>query len=70
MNNKKPQQVYSGKTSYRAYVVEIQEINLWSGKVLQDAHPPYPPKYPEEEKEDGTRQANAPRYPEMLVKPK
>ena len=48
MKNKKEQQVYNGEASYPTYVVEIQEINLWFGRVLPDNHPPSPPKELEE----------------------
>ena len=39
-NNRQAQQVYSGETSYPTYAVEIQEINLRSGRVLPDNQPP------------------------------
>jgi len=50
-NNKQAQQVYSGETSYPAYVGEIQEINLSSRRVLSENQPPLPPEELEEEKE-------------------
>jgi hypothetical protein len=68
-NNKQAQQVYSGETSYPAYVVEIQEINLRSGRVLPDNHPPSPPEELEEEKEESTPQVNPPPFPERLIHP-
>eukprot|EP00253_Pinus_taeda_P004053 PITA_04053 len=67
LNNKHAQLVYSGETSYPTYAMEIKEINLRSGRVLPDGHPPYPPEYLEEEKEDGTPPANATPYPERLA---
>jgi len=51
-NNRQAQQVYSGETSYPAYAVEIQEINLGSGRVLSDNQTPCPPKESEEEREE------------------
>jgi hypothetical protein len=68
-NNRQAQQVYSGETSYPAYVVEIQEINLRSGRVLPDNQPPSPPEELEEEKEESVPQANPPPFPERLIHP-
>ena len=67
MNNKKAQQVYSRETSYLAYVVEIQEINLQFGRVLQDNHPPSPPEEIEGEKEESVPQVNSPPLPKRLI---
>ena len=61
-NNKQAQQVYSGETSYLAYVVEIQEMNLRSGRVLPNNLPPYPPEALDEEKEESIPQANPPPF--------
>jgi len=66
---KHAQQVYSGETSYPAYVVEIQEINLRSGRVLPDNQPPSPPKALEEEKEESVPKANPPPFPKRLIHP-
>lgn len=65
----KTKQVYSGETSYTAYVVEIQEINLMFGRVLPDKQPPCPPVKLEEEKEESFPQANPPAFPERLIHP-
>lgn len=70
VKNKKAQQFYNWETSYLAYVVEIQEINLWSEKILLDDHLPSPLEYIEEGEGDSTLQANAPPYTETLVKSK
>jgi len=50
LNNRQAQQVYSGEPSCLTYAVEIQEINLLSGKVLQDSQPPR--REVEEDKEE------------------
>jgi len=49
--------------------MEIQEINLRSGRVLPYNHPPSPPKEFEEEKEESVPQVNPPPYPERLIHP-
>ena len=68
-NNKHAQQVYSGETSYLAYVVEIQEINLRYRRVLPDKQPPYPLEELEEGKERSVPQSNPPPFPERLIHP-
>lgn len=62
-NNKQAQQVYNGEPSCLAYVVEIQEINLRSGKFLPDIQPP--PREVEEDKEESEPKTNPP-FPERL----
>jgi len=47
-NNKQAQQVHTRETTCPTYAVEIQEINLRSGKVLPERQPP--PLEEEEEK--------------------
>jgi len=68
-NNKHSQQVYSGETSYPAYALEIQEINLRSGRVLLDNQPPSPPRESEEEREESMPRVNPPPFPERLTQP-
>eukprot|EP00253_Pinus_taeda_P023003 PITA_23003 len=51
-NNRQEQQAYTGETSYLAYVVEIQEINLRSERVLLEIQPLPPPREVEEEREE------------------
>ena len=60
LNNKQAPQVYYGETSYPAYVVEIQEINLRSGRVLPDNQPPPPCRDVEEEREESNLKVNPP----------
>lgn len=67
-NNKQAQQVYSGETSYPTYVVEIQEINLRSGRIIPDNQPPYPHREFEEEREEHNLKVN-PLFPERLAQP-
>lgn len=67
-NNRKAQQVYSGETSYLAYVVEIQEINLRSERVLSDDQPPLPPREVEEEREEKILKV-CPPFLERLTQP-
>jgi len=68
-NNKQAQQVHSGENPYPAYAMEIQEINLQSGRVLPDNHTPSPPEEFEEEKEESVPQVNRPPFPERLIHP-
>eukprot|EP00253_Pinus_taeda_P018466 PITA_18466 len=63
-NNRQAQQVYTGVTTCPTYAVEIQEINLRSGKVLPDNQPP--PKEDEEEKQESEPKA-IPPFPEKLI---
>ena len=63
------QQVYSGETSYLAYVVKIQEINLRFGRVMLDNQPPSPPRESEEEREESMPRVNPPTFPEILTHP-
>jgi len=46
--------------------MEIQEINLRSGRVLPDNQPPSPTEL-EEEKEESVPQASQPPFPEGLI---
>lgn len=57
-NNRQAQQVYSGEPSCPTYAMEIQEINLWSGKVLPDSQPPT--REVEEDKEESEPKENPP----------
>jgi len=66
-NNKQEQQVYSGETSYPAYVVEIQEINLRSRRVLPNNQPRSSPEELEEEKKESVPKANQTPFPEILI---
>ena len=50
LKNRQAQQLYIGETTCPTYAVEIQEINLRSGKVLPN-HQPSPPKEDEEKQE-------------------
>eukprot|EP00253_Pinus_taeda_P026150 PITA_26150 len=68
LNNRQAQQVYSGETSYPAYVVEIQEINLRSGRFLPDNQPPPPHREVEEEIEERNLKVNPP-FPKRLAQP-
>eukprot|EP00253_Pinus_taeda_P027666 PITA_27666 len=63
-NNRQAQQVYIGETTCPTYVVEIQEINLRSGKVLLDCQPP--PLEEEEEKQESEPKA-IPPFPKRLT---
>eukprot|EP00253_Pinus_taeda_P032953 PITA_32953 len=63
-NNRQAQQVYTGETTCPTYVVEIQEINLRSRKVLPERQPP--PLEEEEEKQESEPQA-IPPFPERLT---
>ena len=67
-NNRQAQQAYSGETSYPAYVVEIQEINLRLGRILCDNQPPSPHREIEEEREESNLKLNPP-FPERLAQP-
>ena len=67
LDNKQAQQVYSGKPSYPAYAVDIQEINLRSGRVLLDKKPLPPPRESEEEREEIMPKVNPPPFPERLT---
>lgn len=67
LNNNQAQQVYSGETPYPTFVVEIQEINLWSERDLPNNQPSYPPKDIEKEKEDSRPQVNPPPFLERLI---
>ena len=50
-NKRQAQQAPSGETSYPAYAVEIEEVNIRLERVLLDNHPPSPPVEVEEENE-------------------
>eukprot|EP00253_Pinus_taeda_P005571 PITA_05571 len=63
-NNRQAQLVYTGETTCPTYAVEIQEINLRSGKVLPECQPP--PSEEEEEKQESEPQA-IPPFPERLT---
>jgi hypothetical protein len=64
-NNKQAQPVYNNDTTYQTYLVELQEINLRSGKILQQQ--PKLIEIEEYEKENITLpQPQAPPYPEIL----
>jgi hypothetical protein len=64
-NNKQVQPVYNNDTTYQTYSVELQEINLRSGKILQQQ--PKLIENEESEKENITLpQPQAPPYPEIL----
>jgi len=69
LNNRQAQQVYNGETSYPAYAVEIQEINLRSRRVIPDNQYPSQPKETEEEKEDSVPQVSPPPFPKILIHP-
>ena len=69
LNNKQAQQVYSGETSYPAYAVEIQEINLRSRRVLPDKQSAPRPRESEEEREESMPRVNPPPFPERLTHP-
>jgi hypothetical protein len=49
-NNKQVQPVYNNETTYQTYSLDVQEINLRSGKVLQQQ--PKTIKYVEPKKDD------------------
>jgi len=49
--------------------MQIQEINLRSGRVLPDNKPPSTPKELEEEKEESVSQENPPPFLERLIHP-
>ena len=66
--NSQAQQVYSGETSYPAYVVEIQEINLRPGRILPDNQPPSPHKEVEEKGEKINLKENPP-FSKRLAQP-
>ena len=68
-NNRQTQQAPSGETSYPTYAMEIQEVNLRSGRVLLDNHPPSPPVDFEEEKEEGNTQIQQIPFPKRLIHP-
>eukprot|EP00253_Pinus_taeda_P015639 PITA_15639 len=57
-------EVYTGETTCPTHAVEIQEINLRSGKVLLERQPP--PLEEEEEKQESEPQA-IPPFPERLI---
>lgn len=63
-NNKQAEQVYTRETTCPTYVVDIQEINLRSGKILPDSQPP--PKEDEEERKESEAKA-IPPFPERLI---
>jgi len=50
--------VYSGEPSCPTYVVEIQEMNLQSEKILPNSQPP--PRDVEEDKEESEPKENPP----------
>eukprot|EP00253_Pinus_taeda_P033621 PITA_33621 len=62
-NNRKAQQVYIRETTCPTYVVEIQEMNLQSRKVVPECQPP---PLEEEEKQESEPQA-IPPFPERLT---
>eukprot|EP00253_Pinus_taeda_P019096 PITA_19096 len=66
--NRQAQQTYGGETSYPTYVVEIQEINPRSGRILPDNQPPSPHKEVEKKREESNFKAN-PLFPERLAQP-
>lgn len=70
LNNKKEQQIYNGETSYPSYVMELQEINLPSARVLPDNHPPCPLEELEKEKEESAPQLNLPPLPKNSIHPR
>jgi len=49
--------------------VEIQEINLRSGRVLSDNQPLPPPREVEEEREESVLKINPPPFLERLTQP-
>ena len=68
-NNRQEHQAPNGETSHPAYVVEVQKVNLRSGRVIPDNHHPSPPIEVEEEKEEGNTQIQYPTFPERLIHP-
>jgi len=68
-NNKHEQQIYSEETSYPAYVMEIQEINLKFGRFLPNNQPPSPLEELEEEKEENFSKSNQPPFSQILIRP-
>ena len=66
-NNRWAQKVYSGETSYLANVMEIQEVNLRSGRVLLDNQPPPPPRKSEQERDNIMPRVNPPPFPDRLT---
>ena len=64
-NNRQAQQVYTGETTCPTYAVEIQEINLRSGKVLPDSQPP--PKEDEVEEQESEPKAIPPFLERLTV---
>jgi hypothetical protein len=65
LNNKQVQPVYNNETTYQTYSLEVQEINLRSGKVLKQQ--PKLIKDVESEKDDVILpQPQTPPYPERL----
>ncbi len=67
-NNRQAQQTYGGETSYPTYAIEIQNINLRSGRILLDNQPPSLHKEVEEKREESNLKANPP-FPERLAQP-
>lgn len=67
-NNRQAQQAYNGETSYLAYAIEIQEINLRYGRILPDNQHPSPHREVEEEREESNLKVKPP-YPERLTQP-
>ena len=67
LNIRKAQQVYSGETSYHAYVMEMEEINLRSRRVLPENQPPSPPRESEEKREESMPRVNPPPFTERLT---
>ena len=67
-NSRQAQQVYSGETSYPAYTIEIQEINLISGRIIPNNQPPSPHREVEEEREESNLKVNPP-FPDRLAQP-
>ena len=64
--NRQTQQATNGETSYPAYAMEIQEVNLRLGRVLPDKDRPSPP-VEVEEKEEGNTQIQQPLFPRRLI---
>ena len=64
-NNRQAQQVYTRETKCPTYVVEIQEINLRSGKTLPCRQPP--PLEDDEDKHESEPKAIPPFLERLIV---
>ena len=64
-NNGHAQQVYTRETTCPTYAVEIQEINLRSGKTLADRQPP--PLEDEEDKQESDPKTTPPFLERLTV---